>query len=1117
MKITAVILLSACLAASAHGLGQQITLSEKDAPLQQVFEKIEKQSGYTFAYAISQLSTAKKVTVEIVKGTLEEALQLCFRNQSFTYKIIEKTIVVSPMPATNLSAANPPEPEPAPLPPVVHGRVTNEKGEPVAGVNISIKGGPNGSGGTSKVIGVTNENGEFTLRNVAANAVLVFSAVNTETLEIKLNGRTELAASVKTKMSVLDEVQIIAYGATSKRLQTGNVSSVKAEDIEKQPVNNPLLALQGRVPGIFITQSTGFAGSGVKVRIQGENSINNGNDPLYVVDGVPYVSQLLPSLNSITGTSGGRLVGQGSQTFGSPLNYINPSDIESIEVLKDADATAIYGSQAANGAVLITTKKGKQGDQRVEFNIQSGFGKVTRKMDLLNTRQYLDMRYEALKNDHIPLSSLDKNSNFDLTVWDTTRFTDWQKVLIGNTAYYTDVQSKISGGNINTYYSIGGGYHRETTVLPGDFNDQKASMHFQISSTSSNQRFRVELTGNYMYDVNQLPNTLSEDLTAYAMQLAPNAPPLYNNDGTLNWALNPAGKSTWRYPGNPLAGLLDRYIGKTNNLVSNIQLNYKLIDGLNIRSSFGYSMLRTDETAIFPLTAIWPQDRAASTNGAWYGDNSVNSWIIEPQLNYERKISKGKLEALAGYTIQQKNSNAQRMAGASYISDAVLDDINAASSLKTLLNLKFTYKYCAAFARLTYNWENKYIVNLTGRRDGSSRFGEENQFHNFGSAGAAWIFSEEKFIKKNFSLLSFGKLKASYGTTGSDQIGDYRYLSTYSPVGSSSPYQGITTLRSNGLSNPYLQWEETSKLSVGMDLGFLEDRILLNGNYYRNRSSNELLDYRLPLTTGFSGITKNFPATVQNAGIEISITTVNVQTKKLSWSTTINFTNSENKLISFPNIENSSYGSYLIVGEPISIQKKFHFIGVDQNTGLYYFNSKSNPFNPKTPDDANVIINTYPKFYGGFQNSFSYKGFQFDILFQFAKQTGRNYSFGFLPGSSGINQPTYILNRWQLPGDISTHQRFNSDYGLATAFYNASSNSDAAFADASYIRLKNVSLSYRLSEKWIRKMHIQAFKIYAHAQNLLTFTKYKGLDPETMSVSTLPTLRVVTAGVQITL
>jgi hypothetical protein len=383
--------------------------------------------------------------------------------------------------------------------------------------------------------------------------------------------------------------------------------------------------------------------------------------------------------------------------------------------------------------------------------------------------------------------------------------------------------------------------------------------------------------------------------------------------------------------------------------------------------------------------------------------------------------------------------------------------------------------------------------------------------------GAAWIFSEEKIINSLFSFLSFGKIKASYGTTGSDQIGDYQYLSTYSPVTSGNPYQGINTLRSNGLSNPYLQWEETRKLSVGLDLGFLKDRVLINTTYYRNRSSNQLLSYKLPVTTGFQSITQNFPATVQNTGLEVALTTVNVQNKKLRWSTSINFTIPRNKLIAFPNIESSSYGSYLIIGESISIQKKLHYIGVDQNTGAYYFESKTNPFNPKIPDDANVIINTYPKFYGGFQNSFIYKGFQFDLFFQFTKQKGPNYFFGFLPGASGINQPTYILDRWQSPGDMATHQRLNSNYNLSTAFYNAKNSSDAGFADASYIRLKNVSLSYQLGEEWIRKMHIHGFKIYAHAQNLLTFTKYKGLDPETMSSTTLPPLRVLTVGVQITL
>jgi len=338
-------------------------------------------------------------------------------------------------------------------------------------------------------------------------------------------------------------VQVIAYGTTTRRLSTGDVSTVRAADIEKQPVSNPLLALQGRIPGLQITQASGLAGSGVKVRIQGQNSIGFGSDPLYIVDGVPFASQLLPTINNILGESG--KVNNIPSGTGNPLSFINSSDIESIDILKDADATAIYGSRGANGVILITTKKGKAGQTKVDVNIQRGYGQVTRRLDLLNTQQYLQMRREAFTNDGLAIpttTTVPASDNYDLTFWDQNKSTDWQKVLIGGTARYTDIHGSVSGGNKNITALIGAAYKKETTVFPGDFADQKGSLHVMINNVSENQKFKISLSGNYLIDNNELPG---RDLTSAALSLPPNAPSLYNSDGSLNWATDASGSTTW--------------------------------------------------------------------------------------------------------------------------------------------------------------------------------------------------------------------------------------------------------------------------------------------------------------------------------------------------------------------------------------------------------------------------------------------------------------------------------------------------------------------------------------------------------------------------------------------
>jgi TonB-linked SusC/RagA family outer membrane protein len=854
MKLTLLFVAAAFLHAQANISAQTVSLHFEKEKIEKVFKEIQKQTGYTIVYNSKFAEQARPVTVNSTKSDLQEALKQIFENQPFTYEIQEKIIVLKEKPSKQL-AVDLQSTDPLP-PPTVHGRITNEKGEPVAGVNISIKGG--------KVIGVTGDNGEFTLTNVVDNITLVFSAVTIETFEIKLNGRTELALNLKTKTSVLDEVQIIAYGQTSKRLQTGNVTTVKGEDIAKQPVSNPLLALEGRVPGLFITQSTGLPGSGVSVRIQGQNSINKGNDPLYIIDGVPFSSQLLPSLNSPLGSSnnGGSGNGQGyASGNGNPLSFINPSDIESIEVLKDADATAIYGSRASNGAILITTKKGRSGKSKVSVNLQNGWGKVTRRLEVMNTQQYLKMIRDGKQVDNAPTTATEYPVN---GVWDTTRNIDWQKELIGGTAKYQDAQFSIAGGSDAVQFSVGGGFHRETTVFPGNLSDSKGSVHINLNNLQARQRFHFQLSANYLADDNQLQ---VQDLTNTAITLPPDAPSLYNADGSLNWAPNASGVSTWI---NPLSFQFASYRNRTSSLVGNSLLSYAILPGLEIRANLGYTRLAQDEVALYnPFNTVIPEERTPSITirNFGFGNNSISTWIAEPQLNYKRRLWRGNIDFLLGATFTQTDSKVVQLAASGFSSDAVMEDIKSASSITANTSVNSTYKYSALFGRINYSLSDKYIVNLTARRDGSSRFGINNQFHNFGAAGAAWIFSKEDFLKSALPFISFGKLRGSYGTTGNDLIGDYAFLSRYSTFTVANPYRGVVGLLPAGLSNADLQWEETKKMQFGIDLGFMNDRILIGVNYFNNTSSNQLLAYTLPYTSGFANIPAvNFPATIQNSG-----------------------------------------------------------------------------------------------------------------------------------------------------------------------------------------------------------------------------------------------------------
>lgn len=1095
MKLTAILLLSACLTASATGYSQKVTLSEKNARLEKVFKEIKKQTGYEFLYTDEMLQNTERITVEFQSVELLAALSILFKDQPLTYAIIEKTIVVKPKEVT-----------PGPVSPVVStidisGKVTDTDGSPLAGASIKIKGTTNGT--------TTDANGAFLLKGVDENATLIFSYAEHELVELKVNGRTSITAALKRNESPLDEIQVIAYGTRSKRLQTGNVTTVKGADIEKQPVSNPLLALQGRVPGLYITQNSGVAGGGVSVRIQGKNSMFGGNDPLYVIDGVPYISQTLSTatVGEILQNSGSSFLYQRGGT-GNPLSFINPNDIESIEVLKDADATSIYGSRAANGAILITTKKGKAGPARIDVNMQYGTQKVSRSIEMMNTDQYLEMRKEALSNDGF---SADPNSDYDLTLWDQSRNTNWVKTLINKPARYSNINASVTGGNANVQYLIGATYRRETSTFSDDFHDRKIGVHFNINSNSSNQKFKVQLAGNFLTDRNLLPRI---DLTSTAYTLAPNAPALYNDDGTLNWAPDANGNSSWR---NPLSYLLNRYLNETDNLTSSAMLSYRFLPNLEVSSRFGYSKLQTDEFASSSILSEKPEYRASFVRDAQYSNNTVRIFSVEPQLNYQKQWDKLKISALVGMAIQQNISNGENLTGIGYATDELTKDMRSAATLIVNSTIDAVYKYNAVFGTLNGNWQNKYIININARRDGSSHFGPANRFHNFASVGGAWIFSEENIFKRHLTFLSFGKIKGSYGTSGNDQVGDYTYMDLYSPLTTPVLYQNGPSIGVTRLASPYLQWEQTRKLSLGIDFGFLHDRLVVNANFQRNKSSNQLMAYALPSIAGFQSVNRNFPATVENKIWEFMLNTINIKTKTIEWRTSFNLTIPKNKLLEFPNIESTTYASALAVGQPLNVTRAFHYAGVNSNTGIYQFvNKNGDTTSTPTFDDQNVFLDLNPKFYGGLQSTFRFKNIEVDLLLQFVKKMGPSFVFGnLMPGVININQPVFVGDRWQKPGDNRPIQKYNSDYSLYDAFSNAE-QSDAGFVDASYIRLKTLSASYELPVNFVKRLRLQQCKAYIQCQNLLTITNYKGQDPETTSYS-LPPMKAWTAGIQIRL
>ena len=952
---------------------------------------------------------------------------------------------------------------------------------PLPGVTISIKGKRNNT--------VSSDfNGQYILSATATDTLIV-SFIGFKTAIVPIKGRKTVNIQLQEDITSLQEVRVNAgYYSVKEKERTGSIAKITAKDIEKQPVTNVLAAMQGRMAGVNIVQSSGIAGSGFDIKIRGQNSLRtDGNAPLYIIDGVPYASD--PIGVGYTATV--------MPLTTSPLNNINPGDIESIEILKDADATAIYGSRGANGVVLLTTKKGKAGKTTFSFNLNRGTAQVTRFADLMKTEQYLEMRREAFANDGVtiyPANAYDVNGT-----WDLNRYTDWQKKLTGGTAQITNVQSSISGGSALTQFLISGNYGKETTVFPGDFNYQKGNIRVNLNHTSEDKRFKTNFAAGYTLQDNDQP---AKDYTVESRTLAPNAPVLYDEEGNLNWE-----NGTFN---NPLRNLQGEFLAKTYDLVSNLMLSYRLLPNMEIKSNLGFTDLKHQESSSQPSTVYDP----AWEVGPEYslisiGNTTRQSWIIEPQLNYRQNLQDDlELDVLLGSTFQQQTARKLVQRASGFTSNSLINNLAAASDIAVDIDDYSVYKYQAFFGRVNLNWKKKYIVNLTGRRDGSSRFGPGKQFAAFGAVGAAWLFSEESFLTN--SVLSFGKLRTSYGITGSDQIGNYQFLDTYSATGGN--YQGVIGLVPTRLFNPNFAWETNRKLEVALEMGFLKDKIFLTLASFSNRSSNQLVGTPLPSTTGFTSIQANLDATVQNSGIEVTLRTLNLETKNFSWSTSFNATALKNKLLSFPDLEASTYRNQFAIGAPLNIRKMYHFEGVNPQTGFYQFKDVNGDGKITADADKTAIVDLNPKFYGGLQNQIRYKNWQLDFLFQFVKQQNLNTAAVGFPGMLG-NQAAALSNHWQKPGDIATYQRFTTgmDAGAVAAQINYYS-SDGVVTDASFIRLKNIALSYNLPKNWLG---CAACKIVMEGQNLLTFTHYKGADPEFVTTNSLPPLKIVTAGIQL--
>ncbi|MBS1664264.1 MAG: SusC/RagA family TonB-linked outer membrane protein [Bacteroidetes bacterium] len=1126
MKLTAMLLLVAFLQVSAKGISQGITLNVKRASLEKVMAEIERQSGYHFLYTKAELDKSKSIDVSVSNVDLITALTACFQEQPFQYSVVGNNIVLQlpPPPAAapsvvstffHLFTADSP-------PGKFKGKVVNDEGKPLEDAAVMIKG--------TKKHAYADKNGVFELDGVAVGTTLVISYPGFTPVEYQVKSLERTAALDKLlpaginlyvvlqpSKSGLDEMQVIAYGKVSKRFNAGNVTTINAEDIAKNPVVNVLEALQGRVPGMLVQQATGTPGGNFTVQIRGQSSFNL-NSPLFVIDGVVYpANQALPLINPALYGYDRTNLQLNALNGGNALNYFDPSLIESVSILKDADATAIYGSRGAYGVILITTKKGKPGQPRLTVGGYSGVTQRGVSPKLMNTQEYLALRKQAFKNDNAAPTALDWDVN---GTWDSTKYTNWDKYFVGN-GTTSSVNANYSGGVGTTSYLIGGNFTRLGSITRGGGAQNSGGLNFNINTGSLNQKFTATFNGNFSTTVNDM---LPVDYIGIGASIAPNFPGF-----TL-----PNGQPDWRYIGTGQFSAASKknmiYHGVTNNLVGNTQLKYTPIRGLNIFATLGYNLLTARELVAYPSTYVNPTvyNPPGSIAQSTISNISNSTVNFDPYANYTTRLfNKGRLDVTVGMDMQSTQATSSAILGKNYVTDATIKDptagITVSSSYSTTPNRQLGY-----FGRVYYIWDQKYILDLTGRYDGSTKFGPGKQFGAFGAIGAGWIFSEERWLKHNLHWLSFGKLRGSFGTTGGDGVPNYAYLTTYGVTNNN--YQGGLRIAPNGLANPYLQWETNKKKELGLELRFLKDRITVEANYYDQRTSNQLVSIPLSVVTGYQQISQNSPAIIKNTGFEAALTTVNVQSKSFTWRTSFNITFNRNKLVAYPGaipgggIRNNAN---LEIGRSMQNIKIYNYTGVDPKTGLYFFTNAKGVADSYLPfftaglqqTDRTVNLDMQTKYFGGLQNSINYKGFSLDFFFYFTRRPGFNYLGQQLtiPGVIGSVPTEDWAKSWKNPGDVTAFPKVTQNALNSLVQQLNFRSSTGAYETITYARLQNLALTYNFQPVFLKKAKITALSVFIKGQNLLTISKYKQLDPENMAAGAMGPYRIYTGGVNITL
>jgi len=967
---------------------------------------------------------------------------------------------------------------------VVNGRVVGADGSPIPGATIVERGTTNGVS--------SGADGNFSL-SAKPGATLIISSIGYTSQTIALAGRSTLNVTLQASATDLGEAVVVGYGTQSKADLTGAVTQIAGSSIQNQPVTSFEQSIQGRTPGVVINQGSGKLGQGINIQVRGTSSVTASNRPLYVIDGVPITFQ------------------DQSQAGDEPLNPLadlNPNDIESISILKDASSTAIYGSRASNGVVLITTKKGRQGQTKVTAGYYYGTSAPTRLRQFLNADQYKTLLTESITNG-LYIDPTDPKADYATVAdafageagidYNSTYNTPWDRLAFRNNGKY-----KLFGSNAASVaqydFSASGGDAKTRFFLSGTFNDQKGIIignRFRRGSLRLNLDHSV--TENLRIGLNvSLARTVNDRVSgdnAFSNPLQLNAlTPMQPEFDPTTGRLNPA---TIYYN-----NLIDQELGSnragTYRSFSSGYVNWTPLKGLTLRSELGGDFLNLNEDLV---RGAGTQDGGA--NGyAYNAQTQTVNYTNTNTATYTYTLNEDHhFDALLGESYQRSDTKVTAAEGRGFPTTEFTRVASAA--VKTGGNTSFGtgYSFLSYFARLNYNFQGKYLLSGSVRRDGSSRFGANNRYGTFGAGSVGYLISEESFLKGN-TTINLLKVRASYGVTGNGEIGDFssrRLVSAlpYADQSGIAPGYLVNGVYVTGLGNPNLSWETTKQVDLGLEFGFLNNRISGEIDVYQKNTTGLLLNRQLQLVSGYTTITENVGA-LQNKGLEIALNG-RIFDGDFKWSLGGNMSFNRNLITSLPTpiIPTGNTLSRVQQDQPLGVFYGRRYAGVNPDNGdALYYAADGSTTNKYSAAVVQKIGNPNPKFTGGVNTNFSFKGFDLNALGQFTYGNDIYNAAGVYQSANAVyfdNQTVDQLNRWQKPGDITDvpQARLYGNNGGGGA--NATSR---WIQDGSFFRIKNVTLGYNLPANLVKRGYLQTVRIYLTAQNLATFTKYTGYDPE---------------------